>query len=208
MKTLLPLRPFKRWVRHRSPKGLERLRIWSIILSTVMPVVVPTSFVSLPGISYVLVATLFAGCYTWWSTVSEQDRRRHFHEEREFRWTIRGQRHRTKAARLEEEIRRRMKEERVRQRAFNRGGWTDVGEDQGQDEPSPEPEETPRASERPWHEVFGVSADASRKVVREAYSTLAKKLHPDHQGGDSSSTKLLQEVIGAWHEAKRERGWT
>lgn len=40
--------------------------------------------------------------------------------------------------------------------------------------------------------------DAGRKELRAAYTALARKYHPDHNGGDRSHEKALQEVIAAY----------
>ncbi len=52
---------------------------------------------------------------------------------------------------------------------------------------------------RDWFEVLAVSPSAPREVIDASYKALAKKLHPDVQGG---STEAFQELQGAYEDAK------
>lgn len=45
--------------------------------------------------------------------------------------------------------------------------------------------------ERDPHEVLGLRPDAPLELVEASYRTLAKKLHPDVQGGDAEAFKEL-----------------
>ncbi len=51
-------------------------------------------------------------------------------------------------------------------------------------------------------QVLGLSADADRKAIRTAYSALARKYHPDRNGGDRSYEKRLQSVVEAYQRLR------
>ncbi len=48
-----------------------------------------------------------------------------------------------------------------------------------------------------YHEVLGVSEDASRREVNAAYRRLAKKYHPDVEGGDALKFQQVTEAYNA-----------
>lgn len=50
--------------------------------------------------------------------------------------------------------------------------------------------------------TLGLDADADRRAVRTAYSTLVRKYHPDRNGGDRSHEKKLRGVIDAYQQLK------
>jgi molecular chaperone DnaJ len=52
--------------------------------------------------------------------------------------------------------------------------------------------------EKDYYKVLGVSASATEKEVTAAYRTLAKKLHPDANPGDSTAEERFKEVSGAY----------
>ena len=58
------------------------------------------------------------------------------------------------------------------------------------------------ASPDPWWSVLGVGPTASDALIRDAYRELAKKSHPDMQGGDTSEFQRIQQ---AYESALRER---
>ncbi|HEX7821792.1 MAG TPA: J domain-containing protein [Sphingobium sp.] len=51
--------------------------------------------------------------------------------------------------------------------------------------------------------LLGLAIDADRKALREAYTALARRYHPDHNGGDRSHEKALQEVIAAYQHLRK-----
>lgn len=46
--------------------------------------------------------------------------------------------------------------------------------------------------------VMGLSIDADRKALRQRYTALLRRYHPDHNGGDRSHEQALQDVIEAY----------
>jgi hypothetical protein len=52
--------------------------------------------------------------------------------------------------------------------------------------------------ERRAFEVLGLSHDADRKGLRERYSQLVRRYHPDRNGGDRSMETKLQRVVEAY----------
>lgn len=56
---------------------------------------------------------------------------------------------------------------------------------------------------RPWHEVLGVSAEASSTEVDTAHRRLRSKYHPDKPGGNAH---LFREVQGAYEQAQQAIG--
>jgi hypothetical protein len=50
--------------------------------------------------------------------------------------------------------------------------------------------------------VLGLDQDADRRGLRQRYSELVRKFHPDRNGGDRSMEKALQEVIAAYQHLK------
>jgi hypothetical protein len=51
---------------------------------------------------------------------------------------------------------------------------------------------------RAAYRTLGVEPGADRRTVRQAYSTLVRRYHPDRNGGDRSHEKALQAVIEAY----------
>ena len=51
--------------------------------------------------------------------------------------------------------------------------------------------------------VLGLATDADRKALRQRYTQLARRYHPDHNGGDRSHEKALQEVISAYTHLRK-----
>lgn len=47
--------------------------------------------------------------------------------------------------------------------------------------------------------VLGLGEDADRHALRQRYSALVRRLHPDKNGGDRSHESKLREVIEAYH---------
>lgn len=54
-----------------------------------------------------------------------------------------------------------------------------------------------------WWDVLGITQQASREQVLNAYRTLAKQNHPD-AGGDQEQFLRIQQ---AWEQAQKEIGW-
>lgn len=50
--------------------------------------------------------------------------------------------------------------------------------------------------------TLGLEIDADRKALRQRYSELVRRYHPDRNGGDRSHEAALQEVIGAYTRLK------
>lgn len=48
-----------------------------------------------------------------------------------------------------------------------------------------------------------LAVDADRRELREAYSTLVRRFHPDRNGGDRSHEAELRETIDAYNRLKR-----
>jgi DnaJ-like protein len=51
--------------------------------------------------------------------------------------------------------------------------------------------------------VLGLGEDADRHAVRQRYSNLVRRYHPDKNGGDRSHERLLAEVIEAYQLLRR-----
>lgn len=51
--------------------------------------------------------------------------------------------------------------------------------------------------------TLGLSVDADRKALREAYTGLVRRFHPDHNGGDRSHEQALQDVIAAYGHLRK-----
>lgn len=71
-------------------------------------------------------------------------------------------------------------------------------------------ESQPRADGRPLSgedrkalRVLGLAVDADRRALRGAYAALVRRYHPDHNGGDRSHEKALQDVIAAYAHLRR-----
>ncbi len=56
-----------------------------------------------------------------------------------------------------------------------------------------------------YYEVLGVSREASRAEIRNAYRNLAKELHPDHPGGSAEDFSRLQEANAVLSDPNRRR---
>jgi hypothetical protein len=50
--------------------------------------------------------------------------------------------------------------------------------------------------------VLGLDPDADRRTLRQRYSELVRKFHPDRNGGDRSMEKALQDVIAAYQHLR------
>lgn len=55
--------------------------------------------------------------------------------------------------------------------------------------------------------TLGLGADADRKAVRTAYSTLVRRYHPDRNGGDRSHEKKLHGVIDAYQQLRASKAF-
>lgn len=51
--------------------------------------------------------------------------------------------------------------------------------------------------------TLGLGIDADRKALRTRYTELARRYHPDHNGGDRAHEKALQEVISAYTHLRK-----
>ena len=51
--------------------------------------------------------------------------------------------------------------------------------------------------------VLGLDADADRRALRQRYSELVRRYHPDRNGGDRSHETRLQQVIDAYTQLKK-----
>ncbi|WP_294393505.1 J domain-containing protein [uncultured Sphingomonas sp.] len=51
--------------------------------------------------------------------------------------------------------------------------------------------------------VLGLEADADRRALRQRYSELVRRYHPDRNGGDRSQERALQAVIEAYGQLKK-----
>lgn len=51
--------------------------------------------------------------------------------------------------------------------------------------------------------VMGLEIDADRKALRQRYTQLLRRYHPDHNGGDRGHEGALQEVIEAYGHLKK-----
>lgn len=51
--------------------------------------------------------------------------------------------------------------------------------------------------------VLGLDTNADRRALRQRYSELVRKFHPDRNGGDRSHEAALQAVIEAYQQLKR-----
>lgn len=51
--------------------------------------------------------------------------------------------------------------------------------------------------------TLGLAVDADRKMLRQRYTELARRYHPDHNGGDRTHEKALQEVIAAYTQLRK-----
>ena len=51
--------------------------------------------------------------------------------------------------------------------------------------------------------TLDLPVDADRRALRNAYSALVRRYHPDHNGGDRTHEKALQEVIAAYTHLRK-----
>ena len=51
--------------------------------------------------------------------------------------------------------------------------------------------------------TLGLDADADRKALRQRYSELVRRYHPDRNGGDRSHEAALQKVIAAYQQLRQ-----
>jgi DnaJ-class molecular chaperone len=51
--------------------------------------------------------------------------------------------------------------------------------------------------------VLGLGEDADRHQVRQRYSNLVRRYHPDKNGGDRSHERRLREVIEAYQTLRK-----
>ena len=51
--------------------------------------------------------------------------------------------------------------------------------------------------------ILGLDAEADRRALRQRYSELVRRYHPDRNGGDRSQEKKLQQVIEAYTQLKK-----
>ena len=59
--------------------------------------------------------------------------------------------------------------------------------------------------DRAAYDALGLTPGADLKAVRQAYSTLVRRYHPDRNGGDRRHEKALQDVIAAYAHLKGRR---
>ncbi len=55
--------------------------------------------------------------------------------------------------------------------------------------------------------VLGLAEDADLHSVRQSYSKLVRRFHPDRNGGDRSYEKKLGQVIDAWQTLKTAKAF-
>ena len=85
----------------------------------------------------------------------------------------------------------------------------------GQSRPQPQDsrhtENSPEPAAGSWHDVLGVSSQASVDEIRSAYRRLMSQYHPDKVASLGSELRELadrksKEITGAYREAMRLRG--
>jgi hypothetical protein len=57
-------------------------------------------------------------------------------------------------------------------------------------------------ADRRAYEVLGIGFDADRKLLRQRYSELVRRYHPDRNGGDRTHEARLQEVVDAYNHLR------
>ena len=62
-------------------------------------------------------------------------------------------------------------------------------------------------SERKALGALGLAEDADLHSVRQRYSSLVRRFHPDRNGGDRSQEKNLAAVIDAWQTLKKAKAF-
>ena len=58
-------------------------------------------------------------------------------------------------------------------------------------------------SDRRALKVLGLDTDADRRALRQRYSELVRRYHPDRNGGDRAHERQLQQVIEAYTQLKK-----
>ena len=58
-------------------------------------------------------------------------------------------------------------------------------------------------SDRRALKVLGLEADADRRALRQRYSELVRRYHPDRNGGDRAHEGRLRQVIDAYTQLKK-----
>jgi hypothetical protein len=61
--------------------------------------------------------------------------------------------------------------------------------------------------ERAALRILDLPADADRKALRQRYSELVRRYHPDRNGGDRSREATLQKVVEAYQLLKKSRAF-
>jgi len=56
-------------------------------------------------------------------------------------------------------------------------------------------------------DTLGLGEDADLHSVRQRYSQLVRRYHPDRNGGDRSQESRLGQVIGAWQLLKKAKAF-
>lgn len=59
------------------------------------------------------------------------------------------------------------------------------------------------AEDRKALDIMGLAVDADRKALRQRYTELVRRYHPDHNGGDRSHEGALQGVIAAYGHLRK-----
>jgi curved DNA-binding protein CbpA len=62
-------------------------------------------------------------------------------------------------------------------------------------------------NERRALNALGLGEDADLHSVRQKYSQLVRRFHPDRNGGDRSQEKKLGQVIDAWQTLKKAKAF-
>ncbi|MCF8037106.1 MAG: DnaJ domain-containing protein [Desulfobacteraceae bacterium] len=58
-----------------------------------------------------------------------------------------------------------------------------------------------------YYAILGISPDASKQEVKDAYRQLAKQYHPDHGGGDSGKFRDIQEAYSVLADSGKRRNY-
>jgi DnaJ domain len=76
----------------------------------------------------------------------------------------------------------------------------------GDDQVSEDDQDEEEYQDEPWHEVLGVSPDATRDEIKEAYREKIKQYHPDRVSGLGVKLKALAEIETQKLNAAKEEG--
>ena len=57
-----------------------------------------------------------------------------------------------------------------------------------------------------YYEILEVHHKASSEIIKNAYRTLAKKYHPDHNPGNKAAEEKFKEINEAYEIIKKDRG--